>query len=421
MATKPSKKNSFSLKNFRFREIKNRIKQVTSINSLNLVKKIQLGKIPEDKFYEYRLQQIFEGYKLDYQSNDQATISEEVVLLDKANFDFIKKSTEKLYAETVAIEKYLKNKPDLLYELGLSEKAINAIVDCDYDSENHIRLMRFDFHPTTEGWKISEVNSDVPAGFQEASLHPQFAAKYFPGYEPLGNFAEALIAEFKKKLPENSTIALIYDSHTVEDMQMFKFLEDELNKHNLKAVHLAPDQIAWTDDSQIENISGIVRHYPAEWLEETPVMAFEKYFATKIVQANHPIALIAQSKRLPLVWNKIPIATSTWQELLPETIEAGFKDSLEWLYKPAFGRVGEGISMPGVIPKNEIAEIKAAAIKENKQWIQQKMFKSLPVNDLHISVGAFAINGKFVGCFSRASTFPLMDFWAKELPVLKEI
>ena len=31
------------------------------------------------------------------------------------------------------------------------------------------RIMRFDFHPTLDGWRVSEVNSDVPGGFTEAS------------------------------------------------------------------------------------------------------------------------------------------------------------------------------------------------------------------------------------------------------------
>ena len=35
------------------------------------------------------------------------------------------------------------------------------------------RLMRFDLHPTDEGWRLSEVNSDVPGGLNESSLFPE--------------------------------------------------------------------------------------------------------------------------------------------------------------------------------------------------------------------------------------------------------
>lgn len=54
-----------------------------------------------------------------------------------------------------------------------------------YSPERHVRLIRFDFHPTTDGWSVSEVNSDVPGGLlMEASVLPRIAQPYFPQYEP---------------------------------------------------------------------------------------------------------------------------------------------------------------------------------------------------------------------------------------------
>ena len=48
----------------------------------------------------------------------------------------------------------------------------------NYDPQDHIRLMRYDFHPTIDGkWAVSEVNSDVPGGFAESSLLPELACK----------------------------------------------------------------------------------------------------------------------------------------------------------------------------------------------------------------------------------------------------
>jgi len=39
--------------------------------------------------------------------------------------------------------------------------------------------MRFDFHWTTEGFRISEVNADVPGGFSESSAFPALMAPSF--------------------------------------------------------------------------------------------------------------------------------------------------------------------------------------------------------------------------------------------------
>jgi hypothetical protein len=39
------------------------------------------------------------------------------------------------------------------------------------------RVLRFDFHWTDQGWKISEVNSDVPGGYCEASDLPRLMVR----------------------------------------------------------------------------------------------------------------------------------------------------------------------------------------------------------------------------------------------------
>jgi hypothetical protein len=39
------------------------------------------------------------------------------------------------------------------------------------------RIMRFDFHLTSEGWRVSEVNSDVPGGFAEAGASAAMVAE----------------------------------------------------------------------------------------------------------------------------------------------------------------------------------------------------------------------------------------------------
>ncbi|MDR2703783.1 MAG: glutathionylspermidine synthase family protein, partial [Cellulomonadaceae bacterium] len=196
--------------------------------SAALQRGITIGHIPPDKFHEYRLQQIFEGYKWDYQSGQQATISDAVVLLDDKQYTYLVETAQQLFTETVAMEMELKSQPDLLRELGLSQKLVELLSNSNYDPTQHIRMMRFDFHPTTTGWKISEVNSDVPAGFQESSLHPIFAAAHFEGYEPAGHFGASFALALRTLVPAGNRIAFVYDSHTVEDSQLLRFLGDYL-------------------------------------------------------------------------------------------------------------------------------------------------------------------------------------------------
>ena len=71
----------------------------------------------------------------------------------------------------------------------------------NYRRENHVRLMRFDFHPTENGWVLSEVNSDVPAGMAEGSVLSELAHRYFDSDAfaalPRGDIVKNIFDAFK--------------------------------------------------------------------------------------------------------------------------------------------------------------------------------------------------------------------------------
>jgi len=80
--------------------------------------------------------------------------------------------------------------------------------------------------------------------------------------------------------------------------------------------------------------------------------------------------------------------------------------------------VGEGINIPGTVSKAENQEIKLTAKAHPTQWVAQKLFESLPVDGLHISLGVFVIDGQFAGLYGRTSNLPRIDTGASEVPVL---
>ena len=374
---------------------------------------IKIATIPKENFYDYRLNVIFDAYKWDLQDSEQSTISDKVVLLDQKELDFLSSSAVLLYNETIAMEKAIKSRPDLAIKMGISEEMTNALCNCDYNPNNHIRLMRFDFHPTEKGWKISEVNSDVPAGYPEASILPKLAEIYFNGFKQSANFGDILIDRFIKLTPPKSTIAFIHDTHTVEDYQILRFLGDLLEKRGYEAIYQSPANINW------DNIGAIMRYFPVEWLEFEKDVDWKSFINTKIPSCNHPIALLTQSKRLPLIWDELNIQIPIWKKLLPKTICPSILPNEEgWILKPAFGRVGEGINIPDTISNEEDASIKEAANKDPLQWVAQKMFISKPIDGIHISLGVFVIDGLFAGLYARLSNKPKIDSDASEVPVL---
>jgi len=96
-----------------------------------------------------------------------------------------------------------------------------------------------------------------------------------------------------------------------------------------------------------------------------------------------------------------------------------------WIYKPALGRVGEGISIQEAITTKELSQIQRAVRRSPRDWIAQKRFESKPVlgadgESYHLCVGVFTVDGKAAGFYGRISPYPRIDEKAKDIPLLVE-
>jgi glutathionylspermidine synthase len=137
------------------------------------------------------------------------------------------------------------------------------------------------------------------------------------------------------------------------------------------------------------------------------------------------VAILTQSKRLPLVWDELGVDIPAWKQLLPETRDPRHIDPKEdgWIYKPALGRVGEGISIMEAITEKERKIIKKAVKRSPGSWVAQRRFTSKPLTDIqgeayHLCVGVFTVDGKSAGFYGRISPYPRIDDRAKDIPIL---
>jgi glutathionylspermidine synthase len=173
-------------------------------------------------------------------------------------------------------------------------------------------------------------------------------------------------------------------------------------------------------------LDGILRFFPLEWLPNLPSRTrWENYFDSETVSCNHPVALLTQSKSLPLVWDDLGTRVPTWKELLPETRcpREVSGDGGDWIYKPVLGRVGEGISIDGAVSRAEIQKIKKAALRYPSHWIAQRQFASQPLlslegHDYHLCIGVFTVGGQAAGFYGRISPYLRIDKRAQDIPVL---
>jgi len=382
------------------------------------VANIEIEKIPAKHYPDYITNVMFQGYKWDMQAGEQGTISDNVLILTKSEAELLAEAAVGLYNETIAMEQGIKSAPELAIEMGISNEMATALCGCAYNAKKHIRFMRFDFHPTTDGWQISEVNSDVPAGYPEASVLPKLAAEYFPGCKQYGSFGDIFQKQITKLIPANSTIAYLHDTHTVEDYQILHYLGDIMEGMGYHSIYGAPHHVKWAGNIAA-NCDAIVRYFPVEWMEfdKNTQHTWQNFVNSQTPSCNHPIALLTQSKRLPLIWDRLGLNIPMWKKYLPETKPPSNPEN-GWILKPAFGRVGEGINIPGTMSNEEEQDIINAAIQHPTQWVKQQLFESKQVNGLHVNIGVFVTDGEFAGFYARVSKSPRINEDASEIPIL---
>lgn len=400
---------------------------------------MRLVSIPKEKFSEYRLNAIFDCYKWDPQFLDNYTLAKHALVLTETEYQEIKELTEKLDEETRNTEEFLNKNLSVAKTLALPKKIYKELESMsNYDSEKHIRLMRYDFHPTIDDtWAVSEVNSDVPGGFAEATLLPELAINTI-GLENTYSikFGDILAEAIKNKTKPNGKIFFVHCTCYSDDRQVMQYIGDKMESLGFKSIYGAADHLDFKDLKAYSVLTGnegeidcIFRFTPLEWLKDIKPKTWGGYFNTITPSCNHPIAIFAQTKRFPLIWNELEkhnIKLDTWRKLLPDTIEvdqAKGKDG--YIFKPACGRVGEKISIKEACMDDEYELILKDVKKHKKEYIAQKKFISKPIispegKEYHVCLGSYTVDGKHAGFYARISNLPRIDSNAQDIPVIIE-
>jgi len=398
---------------------------------------MRLIAIPDDKYDGYRHDVIFKAYKWDPQFLDNNTIARHVLLISDEEHAKLERLTELLEKETVSAEQMLCKNLKLSKPLAIPRQTRKELWRMkDYQSSKHIRLMRFDFHQIEGGgWAISEVNSDAPGGFAEASLMTKFAAGLFGDKDYwFVDFGEILANAIAEKAGQGGRVMFVHCTSYSDDRQVMQFLGDKLEGMGLHVVYAAADHLRFESgkaisvlDGNVGEVHAIFRFTPLEWLTPLRPKRWHGYFDTTTPSCNHPVAIFAQTKRFPLVWDALEkqgVPLPTWRALLPQTLEVkdpGGKPG--YIFKPAFGRVGEGISIKEACREDEFEKIIKDVKKRPKQYVAQKRFDSMPLisddgESFHVCLGSFCVNGKPAGYYARMSKTPRIDSGAADIPVL---
>lgn len=412
---------------------------------------MRLVPIPTSEYDEYRLKLMFDCYKWDPQFLDNNTVARYALVITQEEHKQLARLTEALDKETREAEKFLNSNQHLAVPLKLTKQLLCDIKKMsNYDQEKHIRLTRYDFHPVSDfegGWAISEVNSDVPGGFAEASLMPLAAIEsIYKAQEKssimekesyhIVSFGDVMIESVKKKVKAGGRIMMVHCTCYSDDRQVMQYLGDRLEAEGYEIIYGAVEHVNFKDNKAYSVMDGnegqldaVFRFTPLEWFKDIKPKRWRGYFDTETVSCNYPISIYAQTKRFPLVWDALEdhgISMSTWRSLLPKTVDVKRIVGREnYIYKPAYGRVGDGISIREALDIKEYEKIMKDVSRHPSRYVAQKKFTSISLKgengeEYHVCLGSYAIDGLHGGYYARISSTPRIDSNAADIPVLIE-
>jgi glutathionylspermidine synthase len=379
---------------------------------------------------------MFEDCKWDVQCEDHEVLADFPLILDENAFRELGEIAEGLSRELFDAEEELLCQTQLHSFLGMPNRIRCCLREVNVPPSKAIaRVLRFDFHPTKHGWRISEVNADVPGGFIEASGYARRVAHFYSGLDVFAGLGDHYVESLRKIASEaHRHIAFVYGTLHSDDHQVMQYLAGMLRRVGFATSLLSPQHLRWRDGlAEIAcaystgRPSAVVRFYPAEWLSflgNSEMWRF--YFRGSTTPISNPAyALLVQSKRFPLVWEALKTDLPFWRTYLPKTICPSEMTSFNgdyWVIKPTFGRVGEDVGIENCISRETWNALIKRARTHPKDWVAQERFETLgvpsPVGTVFPCLGVYTIDGKAAGIYGRVATKPLIDQHARDIAVL---
>jgi glutathionylspermidine synthase len=375
------------------------------------------------------------GFKWDAQVGDLCTLAPFAVILPHRVWEELASLAEALAGELIAAENELKLRPELWRALGLPRAVTAALGTPGLWTPSAARVVRFDFHPTAEGWKISEVNSDVPGGYTEASRFTQLMAEAVGAGIPTGDPTAKLCAALRCAAARYGRIGFLSAAGYLEDQQVISSLAARLRADGVETVVTQPEQISWHDgiahcghDCSARPLDALFRFYQGEWMTRLPHNRWTPFFrggATPV--CNPPAAVLSESKRLPLVWDSLATSMPTWRRLLPDTRSFGAmlaRPRRSWVLKAAYSNTGDAVyGRSWSRPLDYAFACGHAAVRPNR-WLAQEEFRAAklmtPAGPAHVCLGVYVIDGHCCGTYGRTSLGDMIDYRAVDTAILVE-
>ncbi len=292
-------------------------------------------------------------------------------------------------------------------------------------------------------WRACEINSDSPGGHNEALGLPCLAraAGFSEGFDPT-HLTRGLVSRLTE-LSRGDAVALLHATGYAEDLQICALLQRLLRERGVRAVLAPPTAPRLVNGRFVvrgEKVGVAYRYFPTEYMDGQRnigdlVTALREGLVRSFTAFSH---IYTQSKlAFARTWSALgeldEASASIVRECIPETIELSsvgaarlIAERASWVVKRAFGRVGDQVFVGDLYDDAEWASVvsQVCAVSGSESWIAQRFVPqqaiATPWGDRLVTLGAYVLDGRFVGYFARLTPQSHVSHDALCLPVFAE-
>jgi glutathionylspermidine synthase len=375
----------------------------------------------------------FRHFKWDTHVCGGCRLLPEALVLSRAAHEEIVRTVEGLREGLGRFERRVRRDPQALERLSIPD-ALHSLIAAE--EHGTLQLARYDLFPTVDGrWMVSEFNEDVPGGFNEAAGIPELVGDPVAGLRWEGDLRARVVEAFGA----HETVALLYATAFSEDLQHMLILDRWLRDAGHRTVlgspaHLAPGWGGWGRPRVLGTaVDAACRFYPAEWMPRLPNLDAWRRLGPRLPMMNPAHRLVRQSKLMFAVWSEMAGQHSEDRELLarhcpptrlfdPASVGELRAERERWVLKRAFGRMGDAVVIGALSAESVWEAALNEAARAPGDFCVQERFVVRPLHfeagSLYPAIGAFLVNGRFAGYYSRVAPEPLITHEAYHVPTL---
>lgn len=362
----------------------------------------------------------FRYFKWDAFTSGICRVVPETIVLARATHETIVRIVEAFNDGLARFERQVAGDREALRRLGIPAE-LDPLV-CTSEDET-LQIARYDLFLTEEGrWMVSEFNEDAPGGFNECTGLPELLGDPGPDLRWEGDLRRHVL----DALQRYETVALLYATAYAEDLQHMLILERWLKGAGHQTILASPEHLrAGFLRARIlgRGIDAAFRFFPGEWIPRLPNIRTWLKVAPRLPMMNPLRRLLRQSKTMFALWREMKFLDSRDRQLLDEhcpwtesfdveRIPLLIEERDRWVLKGAFGRMGDSVVIGALVTEKEWSEALARAALTPRDFCVQERFRVRPLlfeqGPLYPTIGAYVVNGRFAGYYSRAATRPLI-------------